>query len=64
MYLFTGDWDVIERQICDGSYETMREKRSRDPETFRFIDLENPVVLSFLAEAGLTNLCRTQAWLR
>lgn len=47
MLLFTVDWDVIERQISDDSYEAMREKRARDPETFRFIDLENPVVLSF-----------------
>lgn len=38
------DWNVIERQAADAAFEPNRELRKRDPETGRFVELEDPVV--------------------
>lgn len=42
--IITVDWDIIDRQIQAPVHETIRERRPRDPKTYRFADLEDPVV--------------------
>jgi hypothetical protein len=44
--LFSVDWEVIQRQILDPTFETERDRRRRDPESFRFIELEDPIVIN------------------
>lgn len=38
---FDVDWNVIQNQIEAPTHETIREKRSRDPVTLRYVDLED-----------------------
>jgi len=45
LMLFTVDWAIIEKQILDLNYETIRHRRPRDPKTHRFIDLEDPIIM-------------------
>jgi hypothetical protein len=42
--LFDVDMETIKRQALDPEHETIREYRPRDPETFRFVDLEDPIL--------------------
>lgn len=41
---FTVDWDVINRQIEDPFHEPKREFRERDPITYMFAEIEDPII--------------------
>lgn len=45
-YLCRANWGVIQKQIEDPAFETIRERRPRDPKTLRFYDLEDPIILN------------------
>jgi hypothetical protein len=43
---FDIDWDVINRQSADPEFEPKRELRKRDPVTWRFQQLEDPILFA------------------
>jgi hypothetical protein len=57
--MFDVDWDVINRQVADPTFEPCRERRPRDPRTLRFVDIEDPIlpaiVIPGLIAAGLAD---------
>ncbi|EQD48937.1 hypothetical protein B1A_13873, partial [mine drainage metagenome] len=44
--MFDVDLDIIKRQASDPIHEPLREYRPRDPLTWRFVEIEDPVLLA------------------
>ncbi|WP_332940343.1 hypothetical protein [Lysobacter sp. CCNWLW3] len=44
LLLFDVDWEIIDALAANPMYQPAREKRSRDPETLRFVEHDDPIL--------------------